>query len=196
MVVLWWCGVFPPASTTWAGLSRVSAPSRRRPRPRVYLCTRGPGHRPRATWHGVHGRRVSTSVSAPPSRLVLGYFLRSDDQKRSLHQPTLGLSHIILLVCTLFPYETSATQHQHSLQPIYTLTRWTVAYTHSPLVLCERQCQRPQRAFNAPTTTALLSPTPRHRCHTGWCTPLLLPSSLSPTPHITVSPSSWQAITP
>lgn len=34
----------------------------------------------------------------------------------------------------------------------YTLTRWTVVYTHSLLVLCKRQCQRPQRAHNAPTT--------------------------------------------
>lgn len=38
----------------------------------------------------VHDRRVSTL------RTPSGYVLRSDELKHTLHQPTLGLSHIIL----------------------------------------------------------------------------------------------------
>lgn len=78
-------GVFPPASTTWADLSRVSAPSVDAVpvRERMYSWARTQAASYMA-W--VHAVQVATS-----STWLL--VLRSDG---SLHQPTLGLSHIIL----------------------------------------------------------------------------------------------------
>lgn len=55
-----------------------------------------------ATGRELHGMGYTAAEYLPlslrrrPGWYLAKYFARSDDQKRSLHQPTLGLSHIIL----------------------------------------------------------------------------------------------------